>query len=145
MAMQSILQWPKLVKMNHGFSARINLEINLFYFWFVFSLQRILFFVLPFKYLSHHWTLSKLCSLTAKLIHVLLLKKKKLGTSLVVQWLRLHASTTVDRGSIPWGTRILHATWLSQKKKKNKEKKIKENNKSTPAPPTHVTFSPPIL
>ena len=41
------------------------------------------------------------------------------GTSLVVQWLRLRASTAGDAGSIPgWGTKILHAAWCSQKKKK---------------------------
>ena len=41
------------------------------------------------------------------------------GTSLAVQWLRLHTSTVGGVGSIPdWGTRILHATWCSQKMKK---------------------------
>ena len=36
------------------------------------------------------------------------------GTSLVVQWLGLCASTARDMGSIPgWGTKIPHATWHS--------------------------------
>ena len=41
------------------------------------------------------------------------------GTSLVVQWLRLHASTAGGVSSVPgWETKILHAAWHSQKKKK---------------------------
>ena len=33
-----------------------------------------------------------------------------LGTSLAVQWLRLHTATAGGTGSIPdWGTKILHA------------------------------------
>ena len=44
-------------------------------------------------------------------------KGKGCGTSLVVQWLGLHPSTTRGMGSIPgWGTKILHA--MQQKKKK---------------------------
>ena len=40
------------------------------------------------------------------------------GTSLVVQWLRLHASTAGDMGSIPGqGTKILHYMQCGQKKK----------------------------
>ena len=43
-------------------------------------------------------------------------------TSLVVQWLRLCASTTGGLGSIPGqGTKILHATSCNQKKKKKKQ------------------------
>ena len=39
-----------------------------------------------------------------------LLKKKCNGTSLLVQWLRLHAPTAGGIDSIPgWGTKILHA------------------------------------
>lgn len=34
-------------------------------------------FALPFKYLYHHWALSKLYLLTAKIIHALLKKKKR--------------------------------------------------------------------
>ena len=38
-------------------------------------------------------------------------------TSLVVQWLRLRASTAGGMGSIPgWGTKILHAVWRGQNK-----------------------------
>ena len=50
-------------------------------------------------------------------------KMKWIGTYLVVQWLRLHASTARDVGSIPgWGTKIPHAMWCSQKVKKKKKK-----------------------
>ena len=41
----------------------------------------------------------------------------KLGTSLVVQWLRLRASTAGGTGLIPgWGTKIPHAVWPKKKK-----------------------------
>ena len=41
------------------------------------------------------------------------------GTSLIVQWLRLHAPTAGDTGSIPGqGTKILHYMQCGQKKKK---------------------------
>ena len=41
------------------------------------------------------------------------------GTSLAVQWLRLHASTAGGAGSIPGrGTKIPHAAWHSQKNEK---------------------------
>ena len=44
------------------------------------------------------------------------------GTSLAVQWLRLHASTAGGTGSIPGcGTKIPHAMWHGQKKKKKKK------------------------
>ena len=40
------------------------------------------------------------------------------GTSLVIQWLRLHTSTAGGTGSIPvQGTKIPHAVWRSQKKR----------------------------
>ena len=40
-------------------------------------------------------------------------------TSLAVQWLRLHAPNAEGMGSIPGrGTKILHATWHNQKKRK---------------------------
>ena len=43
------------------------------------------------------------------------------GTSLVAQWLGLHASTAGDMGVIPgWGTKILRATWCGNKKTQNK-------------------------
>ena len=49
------------------------------------------------------------------------IKKKKGGdTSLVVQWLRLLASNTGGRGSIPgWGTKV-RKSWPQKKKKKKK-------------------------
>ena len=47
---------------------------------------------------------------------------KKRGTSLAVQWLRLHASTSGGAGLIPGrGTRIPHAAQSGQKKKKKLE------------------------
>ena len=52
-------------------------------------------------------------------------KNQGIGTSMAVQWLRLHASRAGGAGSIPgWGSRILHAVQCSQnviKKKKKKE------------------------
>ena len=37
------------------------------------------------------------------------------GTSLVVQWLRLHALNAGGIGSVPgWGTKILHTTSVAQ-------------------------------
>ena len=45
--------------------------------------------------------------------------KMILGTSLVVQSLRLRASTAGGTGSIPGrGTKVLHAAWHNQKKKR---------------------------
>ena len=39
----------------------------------------------------------------------------------MIQWLRLHASIAGVMGSVSGrGTKILHAEWLSQKKKKKK-------------------------
>ena len=41
------------------------------------------------------------------------------GTSLAVQWLRLCLYNAGGTGLIPvWGTKILHASWQGQKKKK---------------------------
>ena len=56
------------------------------------------------------------------------------GTSLVVQWLILHASTAGGTGWIPgWGTKIPQATWRGQKKKKvTHERGIKFNKEETP-------------
>ena len=49
-------------------------------------------------------------------------------TSLVVQCLRLHIFTAGGTGSNPGqGTKILHATWHSQKKKTTKKSKTKNN------------------
>ena len=48
------------------------------------------------------------------------LKNSPLGTSLVVQWLRLGASNARDVGWIPdRGTKIPHAVQCSQNKQKN--------------------------
>ena len=48
-------------------------------------------------------------------------KNYSLGTSLVVQWLRLHASNAGTVGSIPGqGTKIPYAVWHGQKIKKKK-------------------------
>ena len=62
-------------------------------------------------------------------------RKLYLGTSLVVQGLRLCASTARGMGSSPgWGTKILHAAWSSQKKKKKTfvvEVTIKERRTDT--------------
>ena len=54
------------------------------------------------------------------------LKDSKLGTSLVVQWLRLCASIVGDTGSIPGqGTKIPHAAQCGQKKlNKIKDRKL---------------------
>ena len=51
-------------------------------------------------------------------------KEDKAGTSLAVQWLRLHASSAGGCGSIPGrGTKIPHAARRGQKiKKRNKDK-----------------------
>ena len=46
-----------------------------------------------------------------------------LGTSMMVQWLRLHVSKAGAEGSIPCrGTQILHAPWCGQKFKQLKKK-----------------------
>ena len=43
-------------------------------------------------------------------------KNQCAGTSLEVQWLRLHTSNVGGAGSIPgWGTKIPYAMWCSQK------------------------------
>ena len=55
-------------------------------------------------------------------VNLKLLQKKSItvsGTSLAVQWLRLCTSSIGGIGSIPGQrTKIPHATWCSQKKKK---------------------------
>ena len=54
------------------------------------------------------------------------LKDRGTGTSLVIQWLRLHASTAGDTGSIPgWETKILNVMLPHQKKKR-----FKRNNQA---------------
>ena len=53
----------------------------------------------------------------------MLFLKKRAGNSVVVQWLRIHASTAGGTGSIPgWGTKISHATHSAAKNKNNKIK-----------------------
>ena len=47
------------------------------------------------------------------------IRKNKERTSLMVQWLRLSASTAGGMGSIPgWGTKILQASGCGQKSTK---------------------------
>ena len=49
------------------------------------------------------------------------LKKLKIGTSLVVQWLRVLVFTAQGVGSIPgWRSNVFHATQFSQRKPKNR-------------------------
>ena len=46
------------------------------------------------------------------------MKLKGVGTSLAVQWLRLHLFTARGTGSIPGqGTKNLHVEWHCQKKR----------------------------
>ena len=48
-------------------------------------------------------------------------KKYRCGASLMVQWLRLHPSIAGDTGLIPGlGTKIPHAAWCSQRKRKER-------------------------
>ena len=56
----------------------------------------------------------------------------KVGNSLAVQWLGLHALTAEGPGSIPGrGTKIPQAVWHGQKKQKNNNNKKKTQNKQT--------------
>ena len=57
------------------------------------------------------------------------------GTSVVVQWLELHASTPGGTGSIlGQGNKIPCATWHGQKKKKNRQELIILNQLLAPMP-----------
>ena len=48
------------------------------------------------------------------------------GTSLVIHWLRLHATNAGGMGSIPdQGSKIPHAVWYSQKKKTKQNTTLK--------------------
>ena len=59
---------------------------------------------------------------TTKKIRVLFEPNSSLGTSLVVQWLRLHTSTANSTGSIPGqGTKIPHAVLCNQKENKDSD------------------------
>ena len=62
---------------SHGFSVWITLRLICFTFGLYFLCNVFYCFALPFKYLYHHWELSKLYFLTAKIIHGLLKKRKK--------------------------------------------------------------------
>lgn len=56
---------------------------------------------------------------TYYLLNFVTVKKKKNRDFLVVQWLRLLASNSGGTGSIPvGGTKIPHAAWCGQKRKK---------------------------
>ena len=62
-------------------------------------------------------------------------KISDLGTSLVVQWLRLWVSSATGVVSIPdWGTKILHATPCGQKRKKRKKFQTQVLNFSVTVP-----------
>ena len=53
------------------------------------------------------------------------MKNLRSETSLMVQWLRLHASKAGGVGSIPgWGTKILHALWHGHKSTGKKKEKV---------------------
>ena len=74
--------------------------------------------------------LTVLCSLSSLAVFLTLLParviilKCKVGVSLAIQWLRLCTSIIGGMGSIPgWGTKIPHAAWRGQKKRKEKKKK----------------------
>ena len=65
---------------------------------------------------------------------------KKTGTLLAVQWLRVHAYTAGSTSPISgWNTKILHALWCNQKKKKKirgetKKPDEQKSNKIKPRP-----------
>ena len=64
-----------------------------------------------------------------------------MGTSLAVQWLRLHASTAGGAGSIPgWGTKIPHAgqSGEGQEAHTKKNQPVKENTGKTEEPESVV-------
>ena len=75
----------------------------------IFNLSLISIKICTYLTLSHYVSsLSTTLSLSQQL---------PFGTSLVVQWLRLHASTAGGTGSIPGlGTKTLHTAWYDKKK-----------------------------
>ena len=76
-----------------------------------------------------HWTTREVLRILFNTLWLTILKSE---TSLVVQWLRLCASTAGGIGSIPgWGTKIWHAVQSGQKEKEKKRKitpKIKHSS-----------------
>ena len=65
-----------------------------------------------------------------------------MGASLVVQWLRLHASNARDMGSIPGQeTKLLYATWCSQEI----FKKIKDFENKKDALSQYVNICDPVI
>ena len=56
-----------------------------------------------------------------------MIKKKKIGTSLEVQWLRLCTPNTGSPGSIPGQVTRFHMTQAWPKKRKEKKRKNKNN------------------
>ena len=64
------------------------------------------------------------CLIRMKKFNILSIKGLALGSSLVVQWLGLHALTAKGPGSIPGqGTKIPRAVRCGQKKEKKKKRK----------------------
>ena len=121
MATQSILQWPKLVcEWAMDSVSESTYRLICFTFGFYFLCNVFYCFALPFKYLYHHWALSKSYFLTAKIIHALLKKGKKLGTSPAVQWRRFHPSTAGTMGSILGNEDLAWHTARPKRKKKFK-------------------------
>ena len=61
--------------------------------------------------------------------NIMLNKKSRFWTSLVVQWLRLCASTAEGVGSIPgWGSSTCHVVRPKKKKERKKEKSSFQNS-----------------
>ena len=80
--------------------------------------------------------------ISALLYFSLAFKISPFGTFLVVQWLRLPASTAGGMGSIPGpGTKIPHATWRSQKKKKKFPLKFSDIYSTELWKPSQVTMA----
>ena len=84
---------------------------------------------------STYLTILKNILITVEYLHHLLrtyfiCKILKTGTSLQVQWLKLCASNAGDLCLISgWGTKIPHAWWHSQGKKKKEKKKEREKKR----------------
>ena len=84
-------------------------------------------------YIGYDWhrvylLVPRFLSMSSVILNKFVLPQKSLmnilGTSLMVQWLRLWASTAGTSSLIPgWGTKIPQATWCGQKTKKHKNQK----------------------